>query len=469
MNLARGTRFELARVTIEFRTPMRVGAGGWDPLHDAFFVTDANGLPALPGSSIAGALRHAAADAWGEADAVRAVFGFQQRTDGRASRLEVSWGQVHGNKDHPVPFLGADQADDEVLAFLSAGVIRDHVRIDARGTADDRGKFDELMVPAGARFTFELVLHEGSERSMADVLSLLIRPSMRLGAGSRKGLGRFEVVRAAGRRFDLTDPSSRQAFGRLPRGLHEPVSDGVFEELSIDSPSGGDRWRTGTLVLEPTDFWMIGRGDPHRPEHERRQAGSDRVQYVDIVPAEARRVVWEDGQGKLTEPEPTVPASAIKGALRHRVAYHARRAGGEFWSEGLEAGGGVTAADRVAEVNDLFGTIRDEDEGQPGRLLLSDGRATKYRWGRLDHVSLDRFTQGQVDHLLFSEAPLYGGQIELELAVDTQGLGDAPREALRQALDDLCHQRLSIGAGGSRGHGHCHGRIEWSGGRGLDA
>ena len=48
----------VARPTIEFTTPFLVGAGEEDFFSDAVFVADANGLPAIPGSSIAGVLRH---------------------------------------------------------------------------------------------------------------------------------------------------------------------------------------------------------------------------------------------------------------------------------------------------------------------------------------------------------------------------------------------------------------------------
>jgi CRISPR/Cas system CSM-associated protein Csm3 (group 7 of RAMP superfamily) len=445
---------------------MRVGVGGWDPLHDASFATDANGLPALPGTSIAGVLRHAAADAWGDAESVQAVFGFQRRDQGRASRLEVSWGQVHGQHDLPVPFLGATLGGDEVLAFLAAGVLRDHVRIGARGAVDGRGKFDELMVPAGARFTFELALHEVPGKTLADLVALLHAPSIRLGAGSRKGLGRFRVVQAAGRSFDLAKTEDRRSMSELPRGLHDAVPQGFLQPVCPPTPQGSVRWRTGTLVLDPQDYWIIGRGDPHRPEH--RKGKGDEARYVDTVPVEQRRVVWAEGAGRLEDPEPVVPATAVKGALRHRMAFHARRLRGQFCDEVNPAEGDFTDPDSVPEVREVFGTVKDRTDGLPGRVLLSDGRATGWRWGRLDHVSLDRFTQGPMDHLLFSEAPLYRGRIQLDVAVDVRELGPEARVALRRALDDLLQGRLAIGAGASRGHGYCVGEIAWTDG-GLDA
>ena len=49
----------LARFVIEAETPLAVGSGEKDILTDALVATDVNGLPYIPGTAIAGVLRHA--------------------------------------------------------------------------------------------------------------------------------------------------------------------------------------------------------------------------------------------------------------------------------------------------------------------------------------------------------------------------------------------------------------------------
>jgi len=49
----------VVRVTIEFDTPFLVADGEMTELSDAVPVVDANDLPVIPGSSLAGVLRHA--------------------------------------------------------------------------------------------------------------------------------------------------------------------------------------------------------------------------------------------------------------------------------------------------------------------------------------------------------------------------------------------------------------------------
>ncbi|MEQ1566461.1 MAG: RAMP superfamily CRISPR-associated protein [Myxococcota bacterium] len=210
----RGARFEITRVTLEFDTPFAVGAVGGDDTPDTTWVTDGNGLPSIPGSSLAGVLRHALAEGRDPDDdaTCRQVFGFQEGSDGRSSKVEVSWAQVHDATDRPVPFCGAP-VDDPVLALLREGVVRDHVAIGQRGVADGRLKFDESLVPAGARFTFEMVVHEGSERNATVLVDLLRTGAVRLGGRTRRGFGAFRVLRAVTRSFDLASPGCRRGCG----------------------------------------------------------------------------------------------------------------------------------------------------------------------------------------------------------------------------------------------------------------
>ena len=48
----------LCRIVMESATPLAVGSGQKDIFTDATVARDANGLPYIPGSSIAGVIRH---------------------------------------------------------------------------------------------------------------------------------------------------------------------------------------------------------------------------------------------------------------------------------------------------------------------------------------------------------------------------------------------------------------------------
>jgi RAMP superfamily protein len=456
--------FELARVTVEMTSAFQIASGEGDGLVDLVFATDANGLPTLPGETVAGILRHGLAG--GEDPErhglCRTVFGFQGTDSGEASRVQVSYGQAHGSDDRPVPFRQAPPNGDPVLDLLRAGVSRDHVRIGPHGAVDGPGKFDELLVPPGARFTFELTVRGDCPRSARDILELLSRSEVRMGRGGRRGLGRLRVVRAMGRHFDLSQAKDRQDWAALPVGLHLPAG-ALLPSLEPVSSRSGPEWVQGSLKLKPVDTWLFGGTVTSGREPKRKGlAGWDRF------PVTERRITWTRTEGRdqgvvtASKDAPyLVPGSSVKGALRHRTAFHLRRLEGRWASED-PADAKAAPGPLEGEVA-LFGAEAGSESPGPGRVFVEDAAVPAATpLAPFQHVSLDRFTQGPRDGLLFDEVAVHGGAIEIGLAVHHAGLPAPARLALAAALDDLCHRRLALGAG--RSHGRFVGTAEWTDG-----
>lgn len=488
MSLADQLRFELARVTIETRSPLLIGVEGGDGFHDALFTTDANGLPTIPGESLAGILRHALAEGRDPSTAERCkkAFGYQDGDTGDSSAVEISWAQVHGSDDRPVAFRGAT-LDDEVLAFLAAGAIRDHVRLDMNGVAYEGAKFDELVVPAGARFTFEIRVLERAGLPLHELLRFLDRPETAIGRGSRRGLGHLAIVRAVGRKFDLTRPEDRKIWETLPVAVHLPLPRGYLEPLDhrdkLQPPAGGApepiarQWHSGVLELSPMGTWYVGGTiDPGLPDRPRKDGT---LKTSDRFPMAERFVTWEGGQGRVSARHRwLLPASSLKGALRHRVAFHARRLSRQFAPGDASSPGWAPEASHPFETY-WFGQARGDDEldawgrerqGPPGRVMLSDAcidmaESPDKDLHAFDHVSLDRFTHGPIDGRLFDELALNkpGLKLKIPIAVADSSATPEERAALAAALQDLCEGRLWIGAAGSRGHGELRGSIKWDG------
>lgn len=61
----------LARIVVEATTPLTIGSGRSNIMTDSLVTTDVNGLPYIPGTSLAGILKHS----FDEADGDR-YFGF---------------------------------------------------------------------------------------------------------------------------------------------------------------------------------------------------------------------------------------------------------------------------------------------------------------------------------------------------------------------------------------------------------
>lgn len=440
----------LARVTIQFDTPFIIGSAQDDLLYDSVFVTDANGLPALPGSSLAGILRHAWADAgYGNGND---IFGFQKKDQGHGSRLSISWGCIHDQEDRPVEGIIQDRSlltRDRVLSESLVTTARDHVRINHKGTADKGGKFDERSVSAGHRFTFELAL-EGGEADVDDwqrLLSLLRSDAIRVGGKTRRGYGQFSVVALKAAAFDLTTQEGFDAFAAHPLALAEPcqLSDVLGTKPQISSQSV-----VATLRLRPESFWMIGGG-----------FDAD----IDMAPLTANRIVWSGNRGDVQYNRAILTGSAIKGAISHRLAFHYNRLSGAF-------AGQVKPEEHTGKENkavaSLFGSEKKGKDGQRGRVIISDLFIDNPGPQKIiNHVSIDRFTGGArtLEGALFDEKPYYrGDELCLKIAVtDADTINErAIRTAFAAALQDLADGRLALGAGAGRGNGYFKGNITWN-------
>ena len=147
------------RLVLEAQTALSISTGRGDGVNDVVLAQDANGLPMLPASAVAGVLRQAWAARHTEA-ATKAVFGFAEGDRGQASRLAVSHGHIHDQHDMPVLGLDNRAERDELLRPLLTRrpILRQRVRINHRGAADDQGLFDRSVLPAGHRFSLEILL-----------------------------------------------------------------------------------------------------------------------------------------------------------------------------------------------------------------------------------------------------------------------------------------------------------------------
>jgi len=460
---------DVARVTVELKSPLHIGTGSGDELCDSLLVTDANGLPCMPGTSLAGALRSKWEQEFGGEKAA-AVFGSQE--DGLESRsgLEVSFGHVHDSRDRPVPprMQLADIMADPLLRAIRQPLVRQHVRLTHRHVAAQRGLYDENVVPAGNRFTFELCA-VGMESGVLDnIIAWLASGSVRLGAKTRSGLGNLKLVRVWRRRFDLGDDGDYRDYCSLPVGLHEEV-EGILPAVEIEGVEHRqEQVRAVKIRIVPTGFWMVGGGQPGKAE-EKLDEKNDKA--PDIVPYREGRVRWkvredQSVRGELDlEGEVVVPGSAIKGALRHRTAFHYNRLQGTFADnmndeKELEKHDGLNCP----ACQELFGAVLHHDQGgSAGRVFVEDVFAGYPDQQRIMHVSLDRFTCGPIDGALFEDAPCFKGRPwEFTITIaDAAGVSREARKALDLALRDLVEERLSIGRGSGPGYGFCAGEYAW--------
>lgn len=430
--------FHMARLTLEAKTAHGIQSGRGDSVHDVLLVRDANGLPAIPGTSLAGVLRHAYARKHGDAAADR-LFGTISG-DGRPSSLYVDWGIVHDSHDRPREGMldPDDLANDPLLAYLQLDkpIIRQRVRLDHRGAASQTGKFDVTLLPAGVRYTHWLSYwrddSDESAQQWQQLLALMGKDGIQLGHGTRSGNGHFQAIQLESAVWDLRTAEGRKGFSSRPRCREDRNGLSPISHVESDIALHVD------LCLQADAGWRVGGGERSLLRHEKEP---------DLLPQHEPFVNWSEGHGHVSMQQHLLPGSAVKGALRHRVAYHYRRLRGEWADESLPS------TDECAAVQQLFGSSTG-DTGTAGLLRFQDMLMPKTTTKVLMHNRIDRFTGGVMHGALFSEEVLWQTPLSLRIKVVPHREVDlVARQALQSALVDLSKGRLPLGAAGSRGLG----------------
>lgn len=439
----------LARITLEAVGPLSLTTGCDNTPFNMRVVTDANGLPAIPGTALAGALRHALRQRHGPA-VETALFGPTGQQGGAPSPLTLTWAHIHDSHDRPVDGLDLERhwtADPLLSAFAASELPRrDHVRLGQRGVA--LGKSERSFVPTGHRFSFELAWWEdggGEAGTLWDALkSILASPEFRLGGATRRGYGHLRVQRCAEARFDLRLATDYRAYAGHPRRLDQPAP-GLRETAPPQADAG--QWLNLELTLAGEDFWRFGGGGIPL---------ADGARASEALPYTEERVVWTGALGQLARRRVVVPASAVKGALAHRTTYHHNRLLGRF------AGQRGIPEDHSA-LHYLFGHAEaGRSPGRRGGILIDDAVVDDPVAGRLAHNSLDRFTGGVRDGVFYTEEALYGNSFQLRIRVAASLWREAPgdiKQAFRAAIDDLAQGRLPLGAASAKGLGYFEGNI----------
>lgn len=479
------TQHYYARVTIETETPMKVGTGETSMLTDAIIATDVNGLPYVPGTAIAGILRHTLSDTL-----AKQIFGFQEPLKERVERIQglkkdepeiadlskgseiiFSEARMVGEEGKVLDGLQAIDWQSEFYSHFRNLPIRQHVRINERGTAQKGGKFDEQVVFKGTRFCFEIellcrenetiqikrdreIVLYPKEDIFKNLLAELQSGVLCIGGGTRHGFGKFGVVDVKSCILNLKNKEEREAYLNKTSDLNDIFWDKIPSEVKGSSES--ENWITYGLELQPEDFFLFGAG-----------FGDE---TADVVPVTELYIVWKDNkpvfQGNKGRTNLLLPASSVKGALAHRVAFYWNQAEERF--AGSREKKGQVGKDNPA-VTTLFGSEGEWNNGRiegqkRGNVIFSDliFSDEKFIEKIFNHVAIDRFTGGAIEGALFSEKVIFGNQVKiptLSILVHSS-VDEKILNVLELALKDLASGMLPLGKAVNQGYGVFVGKVK---------
>ncbi len=447
----------IARVTIEAAAPLSIGSGDGGGVFDVAIARDANGLPIINGASLQGVLRSLMERTdMGESER---LFGTMQDQTTTPAKIIVSAAMVHAANDCAVGGLILDGSDltDPLLPKLRDDdpVMRDHVRINGMGAADGSGKFDRAAVPRGTRFSFELSMWCSSAEDVAafeSVLVLVHHPLFRLGGATRRGYGRIKVLAVAMANF-ATPAQQADNIRKLratPLSCHRDLQ--PFEKPDENWVDVIDI----LINLTPRGYWRAG-GDGTAVRTGCTQGISLANGHREVDAAFTREswIDWASGKGVWHEPgssearDYVLAGSSIRGALAHRALFHWNKIGGHFIdADSPDAAEQLEEFTRRRDGLEAFLGIEKTDKmGTRSALIVDDHVFKPVNIHLADHNSIDRFTGGVRDGVLFSEELVDSGNITVRLIIDNRANLDASaRQALCAAAKDLCEARLSLGA-----------------------
>lgn len=138
---------------------------------------------------------------------------------------------------------------------------------------------------------------------------------------------------------------------------------------------------------------------------------------------------------------PLVPASTWKGLFRARAGYILRSCWGEEAACTSQKGCGH------CYLCDLFGST-----ARRARIGFQDSTVTRSRTEERSHVAIDRISGGGRDKLLFTDEVVTAGQVHLTIAA-LGTIGEWERNLLLHVVADIHDGLIGVGGGAQRGQG----------------
>ena len=499
---------------IEAATVLAVGSGDKTILLENPIIRDAFNLPYIPGTSLTGVMRHLLeGEQVDEIKPLKELFGFQERNkenkeEGVGSRIILSSAYLFKD-DKVADGLETALALEPEFATLLKLPLRDHVRINDKGVADKDGygKFESELLPKGVRFVFEIELWgtDEDQDNWNDILDSIKHPTFRIGGGTRKGFGQLKVINCWQRVLNLKSKEDFDLYLNKTSQITIP-SDISFKEYENSSKgkSNATKFIHYKLDLVSRDFFLFdGQFEMDDKTIKALKLGQKRT---DMTPKMEQILTWTGNHPSVSSSKWLLPATSIKGAIAHRVAFHYNKKVGNkiITEEGpllkeienfiqSNANASLTE-DKTKELKVKIGTYRqlldtknssknfvgeqniavktlfgealdykNKDKGQRGKVLFSDVYIDRENGTEkiLNHVSIDRFTGGALETALFSEKVVGSkAPYTLEIWVEKSALEDEDiKYAFEQTLKDLAKEQLPLGGGTMRGHGMMKGSV----------
>ena len=441
------SKIHLVKLVIETASPMAINSGEQETAFDSQLARDASGLPYIPATAIAGVWGHLIQDEYG-----LEIRDKWLGTTSQSASLVITNGVLHNSLNQPVAALTHPNIikKDVILQqlVLASPMHRERVSINDRGVAKQTGKFDQILLPKGLRFSLSFKWADQSradkqtltEQEWSQLLSLWQDRRFAFGASTRNGLGQFKIVACEQHQFDL------QTGAEAGIQLQATLENKTVRKLNIPPYKAQQTVLLAEMPLQAVDNWRCGQGTALLGEHT--HDGS-----VAIMTYSEAQVEWRNEQASFSANKAILCGSSIKGILAHRIAFHLRKHK-SIWAETMADATHKQWQTAPEEIEDLFGLAADtEKESKAGLLYVDDINIDFDKTVIRHHNRIDRFTGGVQKGALFTEELLYQPRFSVRLWIRA-GTVVTPelKAAVSDTLADLKNGLLPFGASSGRGN-----------------
>lgn len=441
----------IKRYIIEAQTALCNGSGKDDSLADELILRDHNGFPIILGSSLAGIIKHYMPQ--NDSETIKFFGSAMNEDDGEGSLITTSpIRMILNNNKVSESFLDFENDSElnELLYRYTNLPMREHVHLDHRGTNLTGSLFDHEVVYKGTRFVFELSLETDEEKDktyFSKIDEFIHSPLFRLGGKTRNGLGAFKVLKTFSKDFNLLDKKDLKDYLNFKTTL-DNINNLEFKATMLDYKTNCTHY---ALHLAPDNFFIFG-GNEITHEADRQFKTEYVVEYNKNNKIEFKEQVL-------------IPATSIKGAISHRVAYYYNLKNKVF-SDTKDINFSENVYTKNKAVNAVFGSAKGSVEKKlahtenQGAWISNDVYLDAPKKSKVfNHVAIDRFTGGAMDGALFSEKVATGCQFTFESFL-VKNLEPEYKDALKKALIEITHGMLPLGGMTTKGHGYFNGELE---------
>ncbi len=399
---------------IQNKSPLIIGGGG-DEETDSDILKDKNGKPFIPGTSIAGILRHHLHKHYKEfrndsksdleSDLLKSYFGYSKGDNGSGSKIIFS---------------------DLYLIKNSAGIsIRDGIRIDYKtGIVEDKGKFDFEIVEPGGEFDFNIEIGGNDKDALLKLISTLKRDMqseiITIGAKTNLGFGKIKLKEDNISFYDLKDK-------------HDILNWIKKEDNKFD-----------VKLPEPYEY----QSDSFKIEFDFVIKDSLIVKHYSSNPS------GSDSSNIKSKGKNIIPGTSIKGAIRARACR-------------------ILNTLQIKGRNELFDFLfgnssnndkvnnKEYDGSIPSRIKINEVVINQNVEDSIQQrIKIDRFTGGTINGALFDSTPIFAKDCDVtnKLILELMNPVGAEIGLILLVLKDLWTEDLPIGGEKNVGRGIIKGK-----------